>query len=629
MRSSVWRTVAMGGLWLAACLAVVAVVLQLGVAGSAEWNDLGAEARMRLGFELQTRRALIDGELPLWNPYHAGGRPHLADAGTLAVYPPHVALRFLPIELFFVASFVLHAALFATGAYLVGRQLGASPLPSALASAGVMLATILLPRPDLALSSSVYATAWLPLIVALSLRSATARSMWPPPGLVIAAVMALSGAPPGRVYAVAAIASCYFYAAAFQAGAIGRTMLLKQSALLAVLVVGLAGFQLVPHLRLMTTTAGGLAHDDVRERPAPEPVDGDEVPVVAALSRAADGGRTLSQCDEALDPSRLVPLGVPGVDAYGGLFPADYGRFANIALGRSADLSQAPAALAASLRSDLLRLLNAGYVVSCAPVDATRWDNVAQIGGISVGQARQTAPRAFWTCGARPVSRDEIDYRLRHYRYDDTFTLRDAEPVITIRWAADLDERTRLVIEADLNIRVRTFMEGRTWQYDLLDTSRANLARLVNHPRVEDTGGFDRGSLSLPPATEPPSFDGPASEWLLGAESCDEIRPATIARLDRADGHLDLTIDAPRDGLVFLSESYSPDRIATIDGTSVEPIKVNLAFTGIPIRAGVHRIELRASAASFWLGNGFTALTAVFWSVGTWRRRAIGGEAVS
>jgi hypothetical protein len=608
---------------MAAFLAVLAVALQQGLAGDTKWDALGAEARMRLGFELHTRRALMGGELPLWNPYHAAGRPHLADASTLAVYPPHVALRFLPIDTFFVASFVLHAAVFGVGAYLVGRQLGASRMPSVLASASVMLATILLPRPDLALSSSVYSTAWLPLIVALSLRSAGSSRAWPHAGLVAAAVMALTGAPPGRVYAIAAIACCYLYTAVWPERGAGRKALLTQAALLVGLSVGLSAFQLVPGLRLMATTAmaGGLARDDLRVRPAPEEAFRGERRLIMVLASSVDGHRTLSHCDEALDPSRVLPLGIPGVDAYGGTFLADYGRFANIALGSTEEPSRAPAALAASLRTDLLRFLNVGHLVSCSPVDVTRWNVVAEIDGASVAQARVSAPRAFWTCAPRRVSREELDYRLRHYRYDDTLTLRDAEPVITIRWAASLDPQARRGVETDLNIRPRMFIDGRTWQYDLLDSSRANLVRLVNHPSVEDTGGFDRGSLSLPPPSDPPSFEGPASEWLLGVDSCDELRAATIAQVDRADGHVDLMVDAPRDGLVFLSETYFADRTAHVDGTRVDPIKVNLAFTGIPVTAGVHRIELRASATSFWLGSGFTAMTAVFWGVGAWRTR--------
>ena len=231
-------------------------------------------------------------------------------------------------------------------------------------------------------------------------------------------------------------------------------------------------------------------------------------------------------------------------------------------------------------------------------------------------------PRAFWTCAPRAVSREELDYRLRHYRYDDGMTLRDAEPVITIRWAESLDAQARGAAEAGLNIRPRTFVEGRTWQYDLLDASRASLRTLVNHPAVEDTGGFDRGSLSLPAATDPPSFDGAASEWLLGADGCDDLRAATIARLDRADGRVDLTIDAPGHGLVFLAETYSADRLATVDGVRVEAIEVNLAFTGVPVNAGVHRVELRASASWFWLGSGLTAVTVLAWIAGAWRTGA-------
>ncbi len=348
--------------------------------------------------------------------------------------------------------------------------------------------------------------------------------------------------------------------------------------------------------------------------------------MTAALASAGEY-RVLSQCDEALDPSRVLPLAIRGVDAYGGIFLADYGRFATIALDGTAEPSDAPLALGTTLRSDLLRVLNVGYLVTCTAVDAARWQVAADLDGGTLAETRFPAPRAFWTCAPRRVSREELDYRLRHYRYDETFTLRDADAIVTVRWAPGFDTPARRAAEAALKIRPRQLLEGRTWQYDLLDSSRAALGALVNHPAVEDTGGFDRGSLALPPATAPPSFDGPASEWLLGADECDDLRAATVARADRADGHVDLTVDAPSEGLVFVSETYFADRSAWVDGLRVDPIKVNLAFTGIPVTAGTHRIELRASAASFWLGSGLTAMTAVLWGTGTWWTRPAGGSA--
>jgi uncharacterized membrane protein YfhO len=42
-------------------------------------------------------------------------------------------------------------------------------------------------------------------------------------------------------------------------------------------------------------------------------------------------------------------------------------------------------------------------------------------------------------------------------------------------------------------------------------------------------------------------------------------------------------------------------------------MKVNLAFTGILVPAGAHRIELRYDMRSFWWGTGLTVVTLFSW----------------
>jgi hypothetical protein len=128
---------------------------------------------------------------------------------------------------------------------------------------------------------------------------------------------------------------------------------------------------------------------------------------------------------------------------------------------------------------------------------------------------------------------------------------------------------------------------------------------------VEDTAGFERGALTLPSPAAVPAVDERRSEWLLGAAECVELHPARILQADRSDGHFVATIDAPRDGLLFVSETYYVDRSGWVDGSPVQPLKVNLAFTGVPVTAGRHLVELRADTASLWLGSCVTALTMV------------------
>jgi hypothetical protein len=145
----------------------------------------------------------------------------------------------------------------------------------------------------------------------------------------------------------------------------------------------------------------------------------------------------------------------------------------------------------------------------------------------------------------------------------------------------------------------------------------------VRHPLVEDTQGIDRGTLALVADTAPvQAFDEPKSEWLMGATPCDAPVMATILSQDHFDGAMSVEVDAPHDGMVFFSETYYPDRRAWIDGRRVARTKVNLAFTGVLVPAGTHRIDLRYDTRSFWWGTGLSVFTLVAWlGAETFRRR--------
>jgi hypothetical protein len=608
---------------LAALLALPVLPILRGAADEAGWLALGGEARMHLDAEAHTRRALAEGQLPLWNPYEFGGRPHLADPDTLALYVPHVVLRFLPIDAFFIVSFVFHAWLFGAGAYLTARELGAPRAASLLASTGVALATVVNPWAEAPYTPRLYALAWLPLVVGLSIRSLRVGAAHAPVALVAAAAAALTGPVRGQLYAVAAIGLCHVFWAVWPDGRAGRARpVLGRLAFVVSMAAGLAAFQLAPHARYWTTAHqnGGFVRQDVRARSA-SGARPERQRLVAAALASPGGERVLAQCDDALDASGFLRFGIPGIEGYGGAFPADYGRYARLVSDTRGEPSHGPAAMRAPVRGDLLALLNVGYTVGCSPPLSDEWTVLKEIEGAVVTKARVVLPRAFWTCAPRRVTREELDYRLRTSRYDETVTLYEANPVVHVRWTAAVatDERARRGAETSLRIRLRRFVDDRTWQYDLIDPTRANLAAIVNHPGVEDTAGFDRGALAFQPAPEPPVFSGRRSEWLLGIETCQDVGPASIERMDRADGGFVATVDAPRDGVVFLSETYFAGRAARLDGVRVDAIKVNLAFTGIPVAAGVHRIELRADPAPLWAGAGVTLLTLVGWTLHGWR----------
>jgi hypothetical protein len=587
---------------------------------------LTASGRAQVAWETLNREAVAAHEVPLWNPYQFSGRPHLADPATLALYPPHLLLRLLPLHLMFPISFVLHAWLAGFGGYLAGRFTGASRIGALALAVAIALAGVLAPRADIAYSPETIRLAWLPLVAAFAIRSVMRPAPWPHPALVLVTVLAAVGSVRGPLYAGALVAACYAGAALWRpAAVVERRLLVRQMASLVVLVIGIGAFQLLPTWRsqIGAWRTGGFADDPINSESRHLPVAKVRAPavVVAALS-ANSQGRVLSTCEEALDGSQVVAAHVRSVDGYGGLFPADYGRFVNLARGAgqavTASYGGIPEAGAAPARADLLRLLGAQTLVACSHPDPSRWGQVATGPAGAIYGAAHPLPRAFWTCAPASAGRQEIERRLRGFSYDDTLTLRAPRALIHVRWPADMeaDERTRL--ESELHLQPVRSLGDRTWQYDLLDTSPANVAAIVQHPRVEDTAHLDRGALVVDPAA-PPVGSERRDQWLLGATACEGWRAATVLEADRLDGRMTALVDAPAAGIVFLSEPFYDERRAWVDGHAVTPLKVNLAFTAVPIGAGPHRIELAYDSRPMYVGIVLSTLSLVWWVVGECR----------
>lgn len=607
-------------------------------------------AAVRVAWEEANRRALAGGTVPVWNPYQLAGRPHLADPDTQVLYPPHLALRLLPVDLMLSVSFALHAWLAGLGAYLVARHVSLPPIPAGLGAAAVMIAVVSSQGSGFVLREGIYSLAWLPLIVLFAIRSSERGTRLPHPGLVATALCAMTGSAHGPLYALSAVASVYLLWAPVDPQArAARARLVVQGSLGLLLATGLSAFQTVPMARLWLTVSrhGGLTRDTVStgsrhfsgiKRPEP---DADVRRAVAAL---AHGGRVVTACDEVLDASQLMALGKPGVDGHGGLVPLYFVRFAHLAGGGDPEEARSfggfGAAATDRARGDLLQFLNAEYLVACSEPDALHWTRVADAGAADVYRSTRQLPRAFWTCAPLAIGRQALEYRLWRAVYDDRLALRtngrtnwSRGPSIAIRWAPAADDRARALAEAELGLHLERARGDRTWQYELPDGSRETVAAVVNHPLVEDTAGLDRGSLALLPPAVPDLVTAesePASEWVIGLEPCDQVRAATVLRADRFDGGMTVAVDAPRDGIVFLSETFYPGRQAWVDGNRVEPLKVNLAFTGVPVTAGIHRIELQYDPLALPVGVALSMTTAIAWSLAVFRRNAgLPAEAVT
>ena len=577
-----------------------------------------ALARIERNREIVNREAWASGTLPLWNPYEFGGRPHLANPETLSLYPPHMPLRFLPLPLFFSLSFALHTWLAGAGSYFAARALGASRFASALASAGVLGGRLFVPFEVRDASLDMYGLAWLPLIAMLSLRSATLPRCLPHPGLVVAVTLGLLASALKPTYVLATLVGCYLFAAIWLPDRAGRRRhLLVQPIVVAGLAVGMAAMQIVPTARFRATVEGDLSADvplptaTARTPPPPQ--------LAAALRSLAGGGRVLSTCDRVIDGGDFVALGIPGVGGSGGVFRADYARFSQVVRGPTErtrpTFEGIPEAGSGPIRMDLLKLLGVEYLVACDPPNAERWSLMNAHNGVGIYRSLSPAPRAFWTCAPQPVGPDEMEHRLRHSSYDADLTLQP-HLIINVRWPSGIADADRARAESELRLAPHRDIADRTWEYNLIDRSPPNVAAIVNHPLVEDTQGIDRPNRVLihSPAALP-AFAEPKSEQLLGANTCGPPVPVIVHEQDRFDGGMVVDVNAPHDGIVFFSETFYRDRRAWADGRRIGRLKVNLAFTGVPVSAGRHRVELRFDMRSFWLGAGVSAMTLAIWLV--------------
>jgi len=575
-----------------------------------------------MSWEIVNHQAWDERTLPLWNPYQFGGRPHLANPETLSLYPPHLLLRFLPMPLFVAVSFALHAWLAAAGAYLVARMLRVSRAAALAASGAVLCGRLFVSFEDLAYSLDVYRLAWLPLVAACALRSAERPTWLPRPELVVVVTLGLIASALSPAYLLATVIASYAFAAMWQSpGSVSRH-LVAQPVILGCLAVGLCAVQIVPTVRFWTSMRG--ANDVFIPNVAPRTVEEggstqQHPEIMDALRSLSGRGRVLSACGIAIDGSDVVALGVPGVGGYAGVVLADYARFSNLVRGPTekmrAIFEGIPEAASGLARRDLLQLLDVEYLVSCAPPNTERWTLVSESRGVGIYRSRIPPARAFWTCAPVEVGRSEIEYRLRQSSYDDHFVLQP-HTLIHVRWPSGISDADRARAESELHLVPHRDIADRTWEYDLLDRSPANVQAILAHPLVEDTQGIDRGTQVLKvSAPVAPTFDEPKSDWLLGAEPCDAPVPATVLVQDRTDGGMIVEVNAPRDGVVFFSETYYPDRRAWVDGTRIPRMKVDLAFTAVRVPAGNHRIELRYDTRALWVGMSLTVFALLVWVV--------------
>ena len=125
-------------------------------------SDLVLESAL---WELQARRSVMAGELPLWNPQILAGAPLLADAQGSVLYPLDLALYWLPLAEAFAWYSAIHLALAGIGMYVFGRVLGLRRAAALLAAVAFMFSGNMITNATF--PQVLGAAAWLPLLLAV------------------------------------------------------------------------------------------------------------------------------------------------------------------------------------------------------------------------------------------------------------------------------------------------------------------------------------------------------------------------------------------------------------------------------------------------------------------------------
>jgi hypothetical protein len=214
-------------------------------------EDLGPP----FNWEAFNRATLAQGKLPLWNPHVFSGIPGIADIQTRFFYLPDVLLRGVPLTDAFNYAFIFHLWLAAAGTYALCRQIRTSRWAAILAALGFALGGAFTPRLYPVHVLLIWSIAWLPLILALCLRSIQSGRWMPSPSLpIVLAIQVLAGYIQGSIYVVGVIVLFYVFHALSRRSRARSSAFWRlpfQLCLVGLVSGGLTAAQLIPTARLV------------------------------------------------------------------------------------------------------------------------------------------------------------------------------------------------------------------------------------------------------------------------------------------------------------------------------------------------------------------------------------------
>ena len=528
---------------------------------------------------LFTNQELRRGHLPLWNPYNASGEPWLANPQTGVFYPPawiFIVVPFAPAYALFLAA---HVALLGCGAFLLFRRIADPPA----AFAGAL--ALMLCGPALSLldvSNTLTTFAWIPLVLWCAVSMASPRL-----SAVVIAMSFLGGEP--------------FFAAV---GALLFAMLRRRNLLdIAATSFALTSIQLLPFLaqlrgsdRAGSVTAKEILRDSMplsdwvhvffggasRQHFIPVVYCGVSVTVLAILAIATAWRRRAVWLASALllgsaigaagayvapvayvlthlpidvlrYPARMLPLGAIAIAALA-------------AIGCQALVRHRwmPYAIAALVIVDLTPhiaplFLSAPFNPHPTPYD-TRMARDSKIARLTSGEMLD---RAAWINGYLNL-------------FDRRFDLWTAAPVVSEEYA-----------------KAYVASLGKPALLDAMSAGYLLSDRPLRLPAIAHSGTV---TMYRNPAALPLAY------W-RGSDG--RIAPPALLAFTTTAVHI--TVDAPADGVVVVTQQNASGWNVTVDDASAQPLREGF-FRAVRVKSGRHAIAWRYRPPSLVAGAVLTLL---------------------